>query len=200
MLQSYNQLLELVKLGVLTYGPEREILPVSLINPTSIDLTLGPVILRERYPDTTRGPIDLSNRRNGLVDLAARDSVSWVKWSMSHEEDMDYYDLQPGEFVLAHTNEVFNMPNDLSAEYSLKSSLARNGLEHMLAGWIDPGFNNSTLTLELRNTTRHHVLRLRLGMPIGQVKFFRHEEVPAWASYAARGRYNGDAEVSAIKK
>lgn len=187
MLQSYNQLVELASQGVLTFGPQREPIPLALINPTSIDLTLGPVILRE-------------SGKGKVVDLVTRESVLWTKWNMSEEEDMDYYDLQPGEFVLGHTNEIFNMPNDLSAEYSLKSSLARNGLEHMLAGWIDPGFNNSTLTLELRNTTRHHVLRLRLGMPIGQVKFFRHEEVPAWASYAARGRYNGDAEVSAIKK
>lgn len=192
MLQSYNQLVELASQGVLTFGPQREPIPLALINPTSIDLTLGPVILRERS--------QIGQPRSGLVDLAARESVEWARYCLADDDDMDYYDLQPGEFILAHTNEVFNMPNDLSAEYSLKSSLARNGLEHMLAGWIDPGFNNSTLTLELRNTTRHHVLRLRLGMPIGQVKFFRHEEVPAWASYAARGRYNGDAEVSAIKK
>jgi hypothetical protein len=34
------------------------------------------------------------------------------------------------------------------AELRLKSSAARNGLDHALAGWVDPGFDG-TLTLEL---------------------------------------------------
>lgn len=33
--------------------------------------------------------------------------------------------LMPGEFILAQSVEVFNLPDDLSAEYKLKSSMAR---------------------------------------------------------------------------
>lgn len=184
MLLSYKELYTLVQDGVIR-GVD-----VSAINPTSIDLHLGPTILHE-------SGIKGAPR---VVDLSARDSLLWSTYEMDpHDQDMDYYDLTPGRFALGHTIEKFYLPNDISAEFSLKSSLARNGLEHLLAGWIDPGFNDSVLTLELKNSTIYHTLRLRVGMPIGQVKFFRHEAVPDEHSYKARGRYNGDQSVMGIK-
>lgn len=185
-LLSYPELVEVVDSGILS------LVTKDRINPTSVDLTLAPKLLFEARPDP--------RKESSLIDLGRRESVTWRSWEMADEPGMDYYDLQPGEFILASTNEKFYMPNYLSAEFSLKSSLARKGLEHLLAGWIDPGFNDSVLTLELKNITRHHVLRLRVGMPIGQVKFFRHTEVPEEHSYSARGRYNHDQAVQGIKK
>ena len=41
---------------------------------------------------------------------------------------------------------------------------------------------------------------IRPGDAIGQMIFFRHEPVPSEASYASKGRYNGDTSVSGIKK
>jgi hypothetical protein len=35
---------------------------------------------------------------------------------------------------------------------------------------------------------------------IGQLIFFEHEEVPPHASYATKGRYNGDRKVSGAKR
>jgi dCTP deaminase len=109
------------------------------------------------------------------------------------------YDLKPGEFVLASTREVFNLPDDLACEFKLKSSLARAGLQHAVAGWADPGFHNSVLTLELSNSLRAHWLRLTPGQPIGQLVFFRGEPVPADRSYAARGQYCNDRQTTASK-
>lgn len=78
--------------------------------------------------------------------------------------------------------------------------MARIGLEHLNAGWIDAGFNASVLTLELRNLTTHHPIRLEYLDSIGQVVFFRHKLVPMEGSYATRGRYNGDRKVQGVKK
>lgn len=64
----------------------------------------------------------------------------------------------------------------------------------------DAGWNGSALTLELKNITQFHTIRLTDGDPIGQMVFFKHEEVPAERSYAARGRYNRDETVSGIKE
>jgi len=64
----------------------------------------------------------------------------------------------------------------------------------------DAGWNGSKLTLELCNLSRFHSIRIRPGDAIGQMVFFRHTEVPEDRSYAARGRYNGDTTVSAIKE
>ena len=48
------------------------------------------------------------------------------------------------------------------------------------------------LTLELHNVLSYHTLRLRPGMKIGQMVFFKGSAVPEYASYAVRGAYNGD--------
>lgn len=177
MLISYNGLVDLANDGVIVIQDH------GAINGASIDLHLGSRILREREQPAS-------------VDLATRESVEWVQGFLDNGGRAT---LAPGEFMLAHTIETFNLPDNISAEFSLKSSLARNGLEHLLAGWIDPGFNSSVLTLELKNSTRYHTLVLREGMPIGQVKFFQHDTVPASKSYRSRGRYNGDNSVSRIK-
>lgn len=109
------------------------------------------------------------------------------------------YILRPGDFALAHTREIFHLPDNLAIEYKLKSSLARAGLGHLLAGWGDPGWHGAALTLELVNHLQVHDLILRPGMPIGQVVFWRGRSVPAHASYAARGQYNGDTTVTPSK-
>ena len=110
------------------------------------------------------------------------------------------YVLLPGDFILAASVEIFNLPNNISAEYKLKSSMARIGLEHLNAGWCDAGWNRSCLTLELKNMTRHHSIELNYKDPIGQIVFFKHTPVPNDKSYAVRGRYNGDTSVQGVKE
>lgn len=182
-LLSYNRLCELVEQGIITNVKHEQ------INATSIDITLGNHLKFETtyLPEGHRHRIALSDRTPlNMVDV--------------HLSELGNVGLSPGEFVLAHSQQVFNLPNNISAEYKLKSSMARIGLEHLNAGWCDAGWNGSVLTLELKNMTRHHTIMLRPGDFIGQMVFFEHEPVPADRSYAARGRYNGDRTVSGIKE
>ena len=109
------------------------------------------------------------------------------------------FDLSPGEFILAHTEENFNMPDNLSATFHLKSTSARSSLGHLLAVHIDPGFNNSALTLEIHNVSKYHTVELNRGDFIGQIIFWEHEQVPENASYRNRGHYNNDHIVSGVK-
>jgi len=181
-LLSHNELVKLVIQDVIT--------PVDLkaINAASIDIHLGEKILWENeYDWASRYP---------EVNYRTRESVTYNEYVM----DADGWVLEPGDFILAQSVEVFNLPNDISAEYKLKSSMARIGLEHMNAGWCDAGWNGSVLTLELKNMTQYHSIRIRPGDAIGQMIFFRHEPVPVDASYATRGRYNNDKTVSGIKE
>ena len=152
------------------------------INAASLDLTLGSALLVEGPPRGSQTAVDLLDKQ-----VPAMRTVDMIKTG--------YFDLPPGGFGLASTLESFYMPNDIAGEYKLKSSLARAGLNHALAGWADPGWHGSVLTLELSNSLRYHSLRLRPGMKIGQVVFWRGEPVPTHASYAQRGRYNGDLSV-----
>lgn len=173
---TYNGLVELVERGVIA-GVEPE-----SINAASIDVTLGPTIWAE-------------NVRGGVVDLAAKQAPGMSKYDLAAAP----FHLSPGEFVLAQTQEVFNLPNDVSAEFRLKSSTARAGLDQALAVWCDAGWHGSVLTMELRNNLRNHALVLQHGMKVGQMVFWRGEPVPAERSYASRGQYNGDREAQPSK-
>ena len=180
MLISYNELCKMVEDGVIS--------PVSFedVNGTSIDVHLGNTILVEQRP------LELGDN---IVSLRDKEHLTMREVDITD----DYYDLKPGEFILAATRETFNLPSDVSAEYKLNSSGARIGLENALATWCDPNWNGSVLTLELTNLTRYHTIRLHAGCRIGQMIFHKAEPVPHDKSYAIRGRYNGDQTVQATK-
>ena len=181
---SYHRLCELVEAGVITNVKHEQ------INAASIDVTLGNKILVERTPP---------NRHNtfNLITLRNRSPLQMNEIVL---QDGNIYTLQPGQFILASTEQVFNLPNNIAAEYKMKSSMARIGLNHSLAGWCDPGWNGSVLTLEMKNITQYQPIGLQPGDAIGQMIFYEVDEVPADRSYAARGRYNNDEAVSGIKK
>lgn len=175
---TYLELKQLVEQNVMTnVHPDQ-------INAASIDVTLGSTLYLEQAP---RGGFD-------RVDLIAKE-VPLLQPVTIH----GYYDLAPGQFCLGATQEVFNLPNDLAAEFRLKSSGARAGLDAALAMFCDPGFNGSVLTLELFNNLKYHWLRLRPGMKIGQVFFMRGEPVPDYASYATKGQYNACPDTTPSK-
>lgn len=142
-----------------------------LINPASIDVTLGTELL-----------VEVSDQKDLIrVDIS------------KYTED-DPYMLMPKEFVLAHTMESFNIPAGLSAQFVLKSSRAREGFTNALAGWADPGWHGSKLTLELNNIRRHWSLPLYPNMKIGQMIFFHMSSTPLH-DYSVTGRYNNHATV-----
>lgn len=138
-----------------------------MINPASIDVTLGPTILREGGAGEER----------------------WVEVDIEN----GVYSLAPGEFVLAATRELIRVPSNLECVFNLKSSRGREGYEHLMAGYIDPGFHGR-VTLELVNVNRYHRLPLEHGMRIGQLRFAKLDEIPM-RSYAVTGRYHGDPGV-----
>jgi dCTP deaminase len=63
-----------------------------------------------------------------------------------------------------------------------------------MAGYCDPGWHGSVLTLELHNSRQLHPVALWPGMKIGQMVFHQMAATPQ-RSYAVTGRYNGDATV-----
>ena len=158
----------------------------SHINAASLDVCLGSSLFVEAPPGGSQTVVDLMGK-----EVPAMHEIDLLKYG--------YFDLSPGQFCLGATLESFYLPNDLAAEYRLKSSLARAGLNAALAMWCDPGWHGSVLTLELMNVLRYHALRLSAGMKIGQMLFLRGEPVPEQASYARRGSYNGDTQAQPSK-
>jgi deoxycytidine triphosphate deaminase len=182
-LLSYDELMALVARGVIT-GVDPD-----YVNATSIDITIGNKIL---YEDNSGGMQSYNH-----VVLKDRKPLAMIEWDL---EKSGPFDLHPRQFILAQSAQTFNLPNDISCEYKLKSSMARIGINHCLAGWCDAGWNGSVLTLEFMNVTTNHIIQLNPGDKIGQMIFFSHRMVPDDRSYAARGRYNNDKEVKGIKE
>lgn len=169
MILSDTEIHDLIQQGMVQhYQPE-------LINPASLDLRLGDLIMLESVESHQMIPLSIKG------------------YTAEHP-----YELVPGQFILAQTMEVFNMPEDVAGLFFLKSSRAREGYENLHAGYADPGWHGSTLTLELKNQRQLQPLAIYPGLKIGQMVFFRMSQRPA-LSYAAVGHYNNDKLVTASK-
>ena len=146
-----------------------------LLNPASLDLTLGDRIM-----------VEVEDRPELQITGIAGCTEQHPYW------------LKPGEFVLAETRQIFAMPDHVCGLFFLKSSRAREGYEHNHAGFADCGWYGSRLTLELKNARRLHPLPLYPNMKIGQMLFITVSGQPE-RTYAETGRYNADLGVTASK-
>ena len=151
------------------------------VNAASLDLRLGKTILVETIRPYGAQPLD----------YRARDKMNTRTVTLDDEEG---FVLLPGQFILAHTMETLDMPDNLSALWRAKSSMGRMAFEHLDAGWVDPGFHGS-LTLEFCNASQYHPIRIRPGDRVGQLVFFRGRKVAAEHSYKTKGNYNGASGV-----
>lgn len=145
-----------------------------MINPASLDVRLGENILIEQP-----------------------ESPEFVPHSIAGHTKEEPFMLQPHEFILAETFECFTVPNVVAGQLALKSSRAREGIEHLMAGYVDPGFKGR-LTLELQNARSMHAVPLWPGMRIGQIVFHKMSLLPN-KDYSVTGRYQGDLKVQASK-
>ncbi len=145
-----------------------------MINPASLDVRLGENILIEQP-----------------------ESPEYVPHSIAGHTKEEPFMLQPHEFILAETFECFSVPNVVAGQLALKSSRAREGIEHLMAGYVDPGFKGR-LTLELQNARSMHAVPLWPGMRIGQIVFHKMSLLPN-KDYSVTGRYQGDLQVQASK-
>lgn len=114
-----------------------------LVNPASIDIRIGNEVLVEHISEFYSSSISKSTKLN-----------PWL--------------VRPGEFILVATLETLKVPNGYAVEMKLKSSRAREGWNHSLAFWFDPGWIGKA-TMELHNVSRYHHLPLYPGLRIGQI-------------------------------
>ncbi|MDO8842539.1 dCTP deaminase [Methanocalculus sp.] len=129
----------------------------ALVQPNSLDIRLGNHFVWYRGSDRVIDPYDKKS-----IESETDEVVS------------EYFDIQPGMFVLAETMEVIGLPDNIVASIEGKSSIARFGVElHQTGGWIDAGFRG-TITLEMCNVNVRPV-RVYAGMPIGQLVFYTTE-------------------------
>jgi len=174
------------------------------VNPASIDLTLGTDFVNISDKEITYyNDFDVYD---GIAQPGDRFEATALK-------------LLPGVALLATTAERVKIPDSRTqlvgrsidvglrspmwevfpplqaciGELRLKSSAARNGLDHALAGWIDPGFDG-TLTLELHS---HRPIELLAGKAYVQLVVAAMLATPS-KSYQQTGRYVGEHAQGAV--
>ena len=175
----YTEINELIDEGVIEFADRKN------VNPASLNVSLGPIFLEE-----SRDNEAVSGVHHGCLSFAKRESPAFYKRTGSTV-------LSPGAFCLASIVEKLNLPCDIIGHLLLRSSAARMGIEHSLAGFADPNFNGH-LTLEVQNILRFHSIKLVAGDQICQLIFHRIHPVPAGNCY--KGKYSFSADPVEVRK
>ena len=147
------------------------------INPASLDLTIGQKYLRAKRNDKV---VRYGFRNDKEAEVYGCDTY-WQKCSAKG----GFILLQPGDAVLGCTREYIEMPENMCGQIFTKSTLGRMFLNHMMAGFVDPGFKGR-LTLEIVNEGPHTV-QIPVGARVVQLIVSKLDK--KGAAYA--GRYMG---------
>ena len=149
----------------------------SLVNPASIDIRVGDNILVEsEYQDVGGNFVRIP---------------FFSQHTLTHP-----WTVQPKEFILVETLETLKVPNGYAVEMKLKSSRAREGWNHSLAFWFDPGWYGVG-TMELHNVSRFHSLKIYPGLHIAQIIVHR---LSGDAINLYNGRYQNALTVERSKE
>lgn len=147
----------------------------NLVNPASLDIRVGETaMLRTSCP-----------------------MPGYYEYDLTEYSKFKPYWMQPGDRLLVASLETINLPNFLCAQFRLKSSRGREWYEHMEAGFADPGWHGSKLTMEIINMNCEP-LPLYPGLRMGQLVFSLTLGIPD-RDYSVVGRYNGDRQVEGSK-
>lgn len=119
--------------------------------------------------------------------------LSYAGYDIRIQEDIW---LEPKAFTLASSMEHFDMPNDLLAQVTDKSSWARQGLS-VFNTIIEPGWSGY-LTLELVNHNEFE-LRMQAGDPIAQIILSQIDR-PVDKPYAGKYQNQPNHPVCSIKE
>ena len=177
--------------------------------PNGYDVTLGRYHYREMAPlgqsrecifigtTTQRGlrPSTASNDR--IFDPYDADSVARV-WSL-REAVNGVILVEPGETILAHTEEFVGSRSAAVPMMAARSSIGRCFIEVCkCAGIGDLGYFNRW-TMEITNNSRFHALRLRVGYRVAQMVFFELSGAPT-SGYVERGKYQDTSDLDELMR
>ncbi len=205
MALSDKKILEEMKKGDIIIHPfKRENLSTS-----SYDVTLGEFYYRETNPDRYQSKIyDIWNKKHidqvwsGKIHRAKKAKDVFKNLAFEYDNirpDDQIILLEPGETILAHTNEFIGGIDHITTMMKARSSLGRSFIEVCkCAGWGDVGYTNRW-TMEITNNSRHYAIPLVVGRRIAQIIFFETGPI-AGGDYTATGKYNTSKNLTELKK
>jgi dCTP deaminase len=152
----------------------RTLVPGSDPGPASIDVHLGDVLLTASRGLVLDPEADQSNEYRAV-------NLAWdQRWH-----------LEPLHGYLGVTREKITVPNGWAAVLDGISSLARLWLTiHVTGGYVDPGWTDTPITLEI--VPLSNPILLRPGMRVGQV---RYVQMTGLSQRPYAGRYVGSGAL-----
>ena len=204
MALSDKKILEEIKTGDIVISPfKKENLATS-----SYDVTLGEFYFRERPSKYNHNVYNIWSKKHTdhvwgtkskRADTAKKVFQKYqFKWEGIKPTDKVIL-LQPGETILAHTNEFIGGRGHITTMMKARSSMGRNFVEVCkCAGWGDVGFFNRW-TMEITNNSRNYAIPLVVGRRIAQIIFF--ETGPILKNdYTKKGKYQASQSIKEMKK
>ena len=206
MALSNKEILEELKSGNILIDPFE---PENLCT-SSYDVTLGEFFFVEQPPKHFQHIYNIYDKNHvrrvwGKTPQQAQQAEEIFKHYKFNFEGISPKDkvivLEPGETILAHTNEFIGGRRNITTMMKARSSLGRNFIEVCkCAGWGDVGYTNRW-TMEITNNSQHYSIPLVVGRRIAQIIFFYTGEVlKENKDYSNKGKYQQSASFAQIKK
>lgn len=177
------------------------------LSTSSYDVTLGEYFFAERPPQHFRNIYNLYDKSHtdriwGTTPLQAkRADKIFEHYKFEFEgiaKDDKVIVLDPGETILAHTNEFIGGKKTITTMMKARSSLGRNFIEVCkCAGWGDVGYVNRW-TMEITNNSKHYSIPLVVGRRVAQIIFFETGPIRD-ADYTKNGKYQ-NASLEELKE
>ncbi len=161
------------------------------LGPNSYDLRIGNWICRQRYSGQMITPDGVENLVSPKPFSLDTERVQGTElWASPENVDRGIILLEPGELILAHTDEVVGTHGNIVGEMKSRSSAMRCGFNVCIdAGLGDVGFH-SRWTMEIYNHT-HRILGIPVGMRVAQMTFYKVKGVSK--NYVDKGGTYGNA-------
>ena len=124
-----------------------------------------------------------------------------VPWEMGFADGWKpgdrFFPLEPGETILAHTQEFIGAVRGHTTKMFARSSVGRAMIGVCkCAGRGDVGFFNRW-TMEITSFSRHHMIPLKVGMRIAQIEFLPVGETLRCYG-ATHGKYQGSSDLAEV--
>jgi len=204
MALSDRKILDHIKKGTVVIEPFNR----ANLATSSYDVTLGDWYFREQTPRYSRMLYNVYDKKDtdavwGTTPHKAEKASDVLKnfsleWTGIKPNDKVIL-LEPGETILAHTNEFIGGRESVTTMMKARSSLGRNFIEVCkCAGWGDVGYVNRW-TMEVTNNSRHYIIPLVVGRRIAQIVFFETGPILE-RDYSATGKYQSSTDMKKLKK
>ena len=177
---------------------------------SSYDLTLGEYFFPQQPPKHFQHIYNIYDKNDvervwgteAKRAIKAKEAFKHYKFEFNGIDPEDkVIILEPGETILAHTEEFIGGKNHITTMMKARSSMGRSFIEVCkCAGWGDVGYINRW-TMEITNNSSRYTIPLVVGRRIAQLIFFETGPLEDPKNdYAATGKYNPGKNLAELQK